>query len=88
MATFVKDPNATLDYVWDWSTWLTTGETITTHTCTGTGVTVSSSSHTGTTVTAWVTGGTGLTTASVTCHVVTSAGRADDRTLTFDITDR
>ena len=81
-----KDPDARLDYRWDWSAWLTDGDTITSHTLTSEGVTVESSSHDDTSVTAWVSGGTQA--GSVTCRITTEAGRIDDRTMTFQIQQR
>ena len=93
------DPNAVLDYRWDWAPatngtgrtdWLEAGETITATTVTGTGCTVDSSSITdaGTSVTAWISGGTVGAQASVTCHITTSAGREDDRTIRLRIAER
>lgn len=81
---FQKDPQAVLDYQWDWSAWLAAGDTIVSHTVTAAaGLTVDSSSHTGTAVTAWLSGGTEGVMYPVTCHIVTAAGREDDRTLMF-----
>ena len=56
--TFVKDPDATLDYIIDWSEWLDT-DTISTSTWTvPTGLTNVSDSNTTTTATIWLSGGT------------------------------
>lgn len=85
----VKDPNARLDYVWDWSAYLEDGETITEHT-----VTVESGDveidgtpqEASGVVTAWLQGGT--TRSVVTCHIVTSEGREDDRSRTITIRER
>jgi hypothetical protein len=93
----VKDPNARLDYVWDWKSppagqdrgWLEDGETITEHT-----VTVESGDveidgtpqEVDGVVTAWLQGGT--TRSVVTCHIVTSEGREDDRSRTITIRER
>lgn len=93
------DPNAVLDYKWDWASatnssgrtdWLETGETITAHTVTVVGCTLDSSSITdsNTSVTAWISGGTVGAQASVTCHITTSAGRQDDRTIRLRIAER
>ena len=90
-SSFTHDPQAVLDYTWDWSPWLADGETITAATVTPTSdaVTVSDVGHDDTTVTAWVTAtGTERTTVRLRCHIVTSADRADDRTITVSITDR
>ena len=86
--SFVKDPNAVLDYEWDWSAWLGT-DTIASHTVTAaTGLTVDSTEATDTAVTVWLSGGTVGQTYSVTCHVVTAAGREDDRTVTVTVMER
>jgi hypothetical protein len=84
---FIKDPNAVLDYQWDWSAWLPTGDTISTSTVTITSgdVAKNSDSHTATTVTAWLSAGTVSTEAEVTARVVTAQGRTDDRTITLKI---
>ena len=81
--SFLKDPDAVLDYQFNWGDWLG-ADTIASHTVTAaTGLTVDSSTATSTTVTAWLSGGTEGETYSVTCHIVTAAGREDDRTMTF-----
>ena len=86
--SFVKDPNAVLDYEWDWSAWLGT-DTIASHTVTAaTGLTVDSSTATSTAVTAWLSGGSVGASYAVTCHVVTAAGREDDRTVTVTVMER
>ena len=81
---FVKSPSAVLDYLIDWTPDLATGETVTAHTITAdTGITVTSHTATTTAVTVWLSGGTDGVTYKVTCHVTTSAGRQDDRTITI-----
>lgn len=96
---FSKDPNAVLDYKFDWkgktnagkdSDWLTTGETIISHTVTAAaGLTVDSSLTTDddTSVTAWLSGGTVGNRYSVTCHITTSAGRQEDSSIYVDMRD-
>ena len=86
MTSYLLDPNATLDFVFDWSGWLTTGEVLTTTTVTADPglVTPASSPATAvttTTVTVWLSGGTVGTSYAVVCRVTTSAGRIDDRTI-------
>ena len=90
---WVKDPDAVLDYKWDWkastngtgsSDWLASGETISSHTIDAdTGITVDSSSltDTNTSVTVWLSGGTAGTTYAVRCEIVTSSSRTDERTM-------
>lgn len=86
------DPDATLDYQWDWADWLAAdGDTITSHTITivAGGVTeAQASSRTATAVTAWLTGGVAGTHAQVTCRIVTAAGRQDERTFTLAVRQR
>ncbi len=87
--TFIKDPNAVLDYTWDWSEWLTGAETISSATVTApTGLTLDSQSNTTTTVTAWLSGGTAISEYAVSCRIVTSDGRTDDRTITIVCKER
>lgn len=100
MADFTKDPDAVLDYKFDWKSnsngrgftdWLDTSETITSHTVTvPTGLTLDSSSQadTNTSVIAWLSGGTAGTTYNVTCQIATSAGRTDDRTIEISVAER
>mgnify|MGYP000043269595 CR=1 FL=1 len=79
---FVHDPQAVLDYAWDWSTWLEPGETITTATITTpTGLALASQSIAGGRVVAWLCGGEPRTRYRVTCHITTDRTREDDRTL-------
>jgi len=87
--TFIKDPDAVLDYQWDWAAWLETGETITAGTVTATsGLTIDSQTAATTDVTAWLSGGTAGQVYPVTCHVTTSAGRVDDRTILIHVEER
>lgn len=82
--TYVKDPDAILDYSINWSSWLVTGDTIATSTWTAeTGITVDSDSNTTTAATVWLSGGTLGESYDVTNHIVTDAGREDDRTITI-----
>jgi len=86
---FIKDPEARLDYSFDWSEWLASGETITASTMTASvGITIDASSNTLTSATAWLTGGTSGHSYTVTNHITTSANRQDDRTLTIRVQNR
>jgi hypothetical protein len=94
-----KDPDAVLDYTWPWAAegWLVddiiSAATFTVYAADGseipdsdtTPVKVDSDSFTDTDATAWLSGGTlGLTYLCV-CHITTSGGREDDRTLKLTI---
>lgn len=84
----VKDPQARLDYVWDWTAWLG-DDTITAATVTApTGITVEPAEHDGQKVTAWISGGDVGHSYEATCHITTTAGRVDDRTISLDVRQR
>lgn len=98
MQMITHDPNAKLDYWFDWNvaspatgkTWLD-GDTITsaTVTCDDPTVAITSVTHTDTTVGCWV----AVTSATVSpvklkCHIVTAAGREDDRTMLITVAER
>lgn len=91
---FTLDPDARLDFKFPWATqgWLETGETIVSFTVTADDedlLTVESAAvDDAGDVVVWLTGGTDGADVAVTCHIVTSAGRADDRTLTVRIRER
>ena len=98
--TFQKDPDAVLDYKFDWksatngnggSDWLASGETISTRTITADdGITVDSSSitDTNTSVTVWLSGGAVGERYDVACKIVTSASRTDERTIHIRVVNR
>ncbi len=80
MTKFVKDPDAVLDYVVDWSDFLDddtiTGAPVWTMPA---GLTKDSQSNTGTTATAFISGGTAGNGYTVACKITTAAGRTDER---------
>lgn len=84
------DPDAVLDYQYDWTDWLTDGDTITAATVTvETGdVVIDSTAHDTQKVTVWVSGGTAGMTADLVCHVTTQEGREDDRTIRLYVANR
>ena len=85
----IKDPSAVLDWMFDWSDWLASGETIISHTITGeTGITVDSSTESAGKVTVWLSGGTAGENYKVACLIETSAGRTDERTIWIKVTNR
>ena len=86
---FSKDPNATLDFVFDWSAWLEDTETITSHEITAAeGIVVDSSTEAAGKITVWLSGGTESHDYRVACKIVTSSGRTDERTMTIVCHDR
>ena len=87
--SFIKDPDAVLDYQWDWASWLPTGDTIASATVTAdAGLTVASSSATSTAVLAWLSGGTVGQSYTVQCRVTTVQGRTDDRSFPIAVMQR
>ena len=93
----LKDPSAVLDYVFDWTEWLATGETIAVDSETGeklititadTGITVDSSTEDDGKVTVWLSGGTAGINYKVACKITTSAGRTDERTIWIKVVER
>lgn len=95
---FIKDPDAVLDYVFDWkastngtgdSDWLASGETISSHTVTvETGLTKDSDSESDGQVTVWLSGGTAGEDYDVSCEIVTSDSRTDERTVMVRVKER
>jgi hypothetical protein len=84
-SSFMKDPDAKLDYKIDWSDWLD-GDTISASTWTvPAGLTKVSDTFSNTTATIWLSGGTAGLHYEVTNRITTGAGRIDDRTLSFRI---
>lgn len=89
MSTFIKDPDAVLDFTVDWAANLATDDTIATANFTvPAGITKDSQSNTTTTATVWLSGGTAGTTYNVVCRITTADGRTDDRTLRIVVQDR
>lgn len=87
--SIIKDPGATLDYTFDWTDWLAlVADTIASYSVTVDGVTKTSDARVGALVTVWVSGGTLGGVGSATCHVTTTGGRTDDRTIYFLIRER
>lgn len=88
-SVFTKDPDATLDYGFDWSDWLADGEVISDSDWTVTeGITEDSATLTTTQTMIWLSGGTEGTRYTITNTITTSAGRIDDRSFFVDIRER
>ena len=99
-ASIVKDPNATLDYTFDWTSWLdAVGDSLasvgTTVVAVGSDpsstVSVVSSYVSGKTVVAWVSGGVVNETITLTCHIKTNASpiaRQEDSTVYLKVKEK
>ncbi len=93
MATFsmTKDAEAVLDYGINWESWLGV-DTIVTSTWSVSGpdadLVIDSESESATVTALWLSGGTTGAKYIVTNHIVTAAGREDDRSISVSIQDR
>ena len=86
-----KDPDAVLDYSFDWTDWMDgVTDTIDSVVITASGVAVDSIVPSGDVVTVWVSGGTPGEVATVTCSVTTNStpARKDDRTIYLIVKER
>jgi hypothetical protein len=89
-SSIIKDPDATLDYTFDWTAWLAgiTDSIVSFQFIIDPGIVLVSSSFLGALVTAIISGGTDGGAYNVTCRITTAAGRIDDRSMTIKIKDR
>ena len=90
---FIKDPDAVLDWRFNWSQWLEDAETITSHEIlveddSEAPVSVVSSDHVEGAVVVFLSGGTARNTAEVTCRISTDQNRTDDRTIRIRVRER
>lgn len=89
LTNMLKDPNAVLDYAFDWSDWLESSEIINTHTIiVDTGITKDSDNESSGIVTIWLSGGTAGTNYTLACKIVTNEGRTDERSITIKCQER
>jgi len=79
--SFVKDPQAKLDYVWDWTVWLAGDKITGVSIIMPTGLTSNEYTYTDNTVTAWLEGGTAGNNYLVPCKITTNSGRIDERSI-------
>lgn len=87
----VMDPDAILDWAWDWGPWLASGETLTSGVVTvppGLTKTVEETILASGLVTVWLTGGTPGEYYEIACRVTTSQGRTDERTRRIRVLNR
>lgn len=89
----VKDPNAVLDYSIRWTSWLVTGDSISTSTwaidvAPDASLTIDSSSIVDGVPTVWLSGGTAGETYVVRNRVVTANSRTDDRSIVIHVRSR
>lgn len=88
MTSFIKDPDATLDYTIDWEKFLN-GDTISSSVWTvPAGLNQVTSTNTTTTATVWISSGTLDTPYKVSNRMTSVAGRVDDRTFVITIKEK
>lgn len=86
---WTKDPDAILDWLFDWSEWLADSEAIIASTMTASpGLTVDSSIFGETTATAWISGGLPGQPYTLANRITTDQGRTDERTITIRVVQR
>ncbi len=88
MTTFIKDPDATLDYTIDWKKFLGTDTISSVTWVVPTGLTQVVVSNTTTTATIWLSGGTLNASYEVTNRMTSAAGRIDDRTFVITVREK
>jgi hypothetical protein len=87
--SWIKDPDADLDYQIDWSDWLDDDETIVSSAwILPEGITSDQDDDTDTTATIWLQGGEAGADHRVTNRIATSAGRIEDRTIVIRVRER
>lgn len=87
---FKKDPDATLDYSFDWTAYLAAGSDLISSVTwvLSAGLLQVSTVPSTTTPAIFVAGGVLDTTESITCRITTTGGRIDDRTIFLTILQR
>lgn len=87
--TFIKDPDAKLDYGFDWTNWIDGTDTITNTSWTvPTGIINDNTDLQGAIAIIWLSGGTLDDTYNITCKITTANGRIDERTFAITIQNR
>ena len=87
--SYIKDPQASLDYSFDWTDWLGTGEIISSSTWTvPAGLSKGAEVTTSTVSTCRISGGSAGTNYTVTCQITTNTGEIDQRSLQLVVQER
>jgi len=88
----IHDPQAVLDYSFDWADWLAGQDTIQASSWSVSGsdltLVIDSTDFTVLSATVWLSGGTVNRTYKVVNHITTAGGREDDRTLIIKVKNR
>lgn len=86
--TIDKDPDATLDYSFDWTAWLGADQISTFVITVPSSLTLASSSRNGAVVTAFISGGKRGDKYAVACKITTIGARTDERTMYLRMVQR
>lgn len=88
--SYKKDPNAVLDYGWDWSAWLGEDTIADSMWTVPDGIVSEQEEFTNTTTTIWLSGGTIDTDYTLINHITTSntPPREDDRTMVIKVREK
>ncbi len=87
--SITKDPDSVLDYIWDFSEWMPSGDSIASHIVTpDSGITVDASTDDTDTVTVWLSGGTAGQAYTVSVKITTAQGRVVERSVLFIISEQ
>ena len=85
---YIKDPNATLDYIVNWLPYLGVDTIATSAWTVPAGLTLVTSTQTAATTTAWLSGGTVGTKYALLNRITTVGGRTDDRTIYVKVKEK
>jgi hypothetical protein len=85
---YIKDPNAVLDYVVNWATFLGADTISSDSWIVPVGITSASESNTTTTSTIWLSGGTIGQKYALTNRIVSAGGRTEDRTIYVKVKEK
>lgn len=77
---WIRDDSSVLDYMFDWTSWLTSDDVLTDASVGSTGLFIQKVERYASQVIAWISGGVAGTDYDVTCRVYSSTGRTDERT--------
>lgn len=85
----IKDPDDVKDWFWDWSDWLSSGDSIASKAVSADpGITVDSSEIQDDGVAVVLSGGTAGTTYDVSVKITTTNGFVDQKTVSFEVTEQ
>jgi hypothetical protein len=89
MTTFIKDPNAVLDYSIEWSKWLAGDQIQSSDWCVSDpAIEAASDSNSATRTTVWISGGAEGQSYTVTNRITTSCCRTDERSFLIHVQER